>query len=249
MKVLRRLQSVDSQPAAVRLARALRRRLPGDVDYGDPLSVAGDEPPQLLAQRLALVAGQRPSALRELGFGALQVWQGLSEAQGRGHGDRELAVLFTDLVGFSTLTLEGGDTLALEVLRRVGGAVEPCVTARRGRIVKRLGDGLMAVFEDPVQAVEAAVAARDAVRDLDLAAQRLQLRAGVHLGRPRKLGGDYFGADVNIAARVADAAGADEVLVTEAVRARLEDQEVRLKRRWLFSAKGAPRDLRVYSVG
>ena len=39
--------------------------------------------------------------MRELGFGAIQVWQAVSEAQGRGRGDEPLAILFTDLVGFS----------------------------------------------------------------------------------------------------------------------------------------------------
>ena len=42
-------------------------------------------------------------------MGALQVWQSLSEAQGRGQGDREVAILFTDLVGFSDWVLEAGD--------------------------------------------------------------------------------------------------------------------------------------------
>jgi adenylate cyclase len=65
------------------------------------------------------------------------------------------------------------------------------------------------------------------------------------VGRPRKLGGDYFGVDVNIAARVAAAAGPGEVLVSDAARDRLEG-EVDLRRRWRFSAKGAPKDLRVY---
>ena len=96
----------NERDAVVRAVRALRSRLPGDHAYGDPLSVAGDEPPQLIAQRLAATTGARPSAVRELGLGAIQVWQALSEAQGRGRGDEPLAILFTDLVGFSDWALE-----------------------------------------------------------------------------------------------------------------------------------------------
>lgn len=201
----------------------------------------------MLGQRLAVVAGERPSALRELGFSALQVWQGLSEAQGRGRGDRELTILFTDLAGFSKWALDAGDTMAVELLRRVAGAVEPEVTCRGGRVVKRLGDGLMAVFEDPEQAVEAALAAREAVARVELAGHRARLRSGIHVGRPRAIGGDYLGVDVNIAARVAQAASADEVLVSDSVRAHLGEGR-RVKRKWRFSGKGTPAGMKAFAV-
>ena len=50
-------------------------------------------------------------------MGALQVWQGLSEAQGRGQGDREVAILFIDLVDFSDWVLEAGDEQAVVLVR------------------------------------------------------------------------------------------------------------------------------------
>lgn len=242
------LRRIDATPGLVTVARALRRRLPGDYDYGDPLSLAGSEPSQLLGQRLAALTAERPSAMREVGLSALQVWQSLSEAQGRGHGEQEVAILFTDLVEFSAWTLDAGDTMALELLRRMGKAIEPAIEARGGRVVKRLGDGLMAVFDDPHQALEAALDAGRALDGVEVAGHRPQLRAGIHVGTPRQLGGDYFGVDVNVAARVATAAGAGEVLISEAARERLDDDGLRVKRRWLFKAKGAPKDLKVYSV-
>ena len=78
----------------------------------------------------------------------------------------------------------------------------------------------MAVFEDPAAAVQAGCEAAGAAGELHAPG----LRAGVHLGRPRKLGGDYFGVDVNVAARVAAAAGGGEVLVSDAVRDRLDPE-------------------------
>jgi adenylate cyclase len=241
------LRRVDADPRLQRIARALRHRLPGDALYGDPLSVAGDDPAGVLGRRLAALSARRPSALREVGFGALQVWQTVSEAQGRGHGDRELAILFTDLVGFSSWALDAGDTPAVDLLRQVGQGLEPAVADEGGRVVKRLGDGLMAVFTDAGSAIEAACRGQEALRSIEVDGYRPQMRAGLHVGRPRKLGGDYFGVDVNIAARVAAAAGAGEVLVSEAARERLDDG-VSLRRRWRFSAKGAPKDLRVYAA-
>jgi adenylate cyclase len=240
------LRRLDEQPQLVRAAKALRGMLPGDKDYGDPLSVAGDEPAQVLGKRLATLTARRPSAMREVGFSALQVWQGMAEAQGRGRGDKEMTILFTDLVDFSDWALEAGDEKAIDLLRDVGRAIEPPIDSNDGEIVKRLGDGLMAVFGDPQDAVAAACEASNAVDRLEIDGYRPRMRAGVHLGRPRKLGGDYLGVDVNIAARVADAAGPGEVLVSDAVRERLGDDGRKLRKRWRFKAKGAPRDLNVY---
>jgi class 3 adenylate cyclase len=74
------------------------------------------------------------------------------------------------------------------------------------------------------------------------------MRAGVHWGRPRKIGGDYLGIDVNVAARVADAAKADQVLVSDAVLTRIERSGLRAGRAKRLKADGAPRDLEVVPI-
>ena len=242
------LQKMDSSDRAIASAKAIRNLLPGDKDYGDPLSVAGDEAPHVLGKRLSTMTAKRPSAMREVGMSALQVWQSVSEAQGRGKGDKELAIVFTDIVDFSDWALEAGDDSAVELLRCVGQEIEPVIEDRGGKIVKRLGDGLMAVFDDPVEAVEAALDACEGVGDVKVAGHSPKLRAGVHFGKPRRLGGDYFGVDVNVAARVAEAAGGGGVLVSEAARERLDAGKVDTRKRWRFKAKGAPKDLSVYTA-
>lgn len=242
---------VDSQPALLTAAQRLRRRLPGDEHFGDPMSTAGAQPVEVVARRVSAMQPERKSVLQELGLGALQVWQSLSEATGRGHGDQEMAVLFTDLVGFSSWALQAGDGPALELLREVGTSVEAAILSRRGRIVKRLGDGLMATFLAAPDAVEAALGARAAVGEINIDGYRPRLRAGLHWGSPRRLGGDYLGVDVNVAARVADAAKADQVLVSDVLLAQLdagEAAELRTGRAKRLRADGAPRDLRVVSI-
>jgi adenylate cyclase len=245
-RVVEAFRRLDSRDALVALARAGRRRLPGDARYGDPLSLSGDEAPQLIGRGISALAEERPSAMRELGMSALQVWQAVSEAQGRGQGDRDVAILFTDLVDFSEWVLDAGDTNALELLRRVGEAVDQPVKAHGGRVVKRLGDGLMAVFDNPSDAVQAACEAAGEVESLRVDGYDPRLRAGVHVGRPRKLGGDYFGVDVNVAARVAAAAGGGEVLISDAVRDLLDPGEISTRRRWRFRQKGTPKGLQAY---
>jgi adenylate cyclase len=240
------LRRTDQQPKLLLAAKLVRELLPGDSAYGDPLSTAGAQPSQQVGRRLSALTAERPSLLGEIGLSALQVWDSISE-QGSDQGTREMAILFTDLVDFSDWSLEVGDTVAVELLREVDSAIEPAVRTHGGTVVKRLGDGLMAAFEDPAQAVEGALQARDAVAEVDLDGYRPQMRAGIHVGRPRRIGGDYLGTDVNIAARIADAASGGEVLVSEVVCERLDRDAVKLKRR-RFKAKGAPAGLTVYAV-
>jgi class 3 adenylate cyclase len=144
--------------------------------------------------------------------------------------------------------LDAGDDAALELLRQVGAAEDAAVTAHGGKVVKRLGDGMMAAFSDPGSAVLAALDALAKVDAIQLDDYRPELRAGVHLGRPRKVGGDYLGVDVNVAARVAAAAHAGEVLVSGSACEKLDDGRFTLKRRRRFKAKGAPKELEVFSA-
>jgi adenylate cyclase len=248
-KALAKVVQGDSSPRMLKIAKWLREQLPGDPELGDALSTAGDEPSLMLARRLSELGAERPSVTREVGLGALQIFQALSEAQGRGRGERDVAIVFTDLVEFSSWALEAGDDAALELLRRVFACEEAAVDDHGGRVVKRLGDGMMAAFHDPVAAVGAACQARTEVGQIEVDGYRPRLRAGVHLGRPRKLGGDYLGVDVNVAARVAGAAKPGEVLVSSAVCERLDDDAgFEVKRRKRFRAKGAPKDLEVFSA-
>jgi adenylate cyclase len=160
----------------------------------------------------------------------------------------EVTILFTDLVGFSAWVLSAGDERGLELLRVVAGVVEPVVLRCGGRVVKRLGDGHMAAFGSPADGLSAALAIQDGLPSIAVDGHRPRLRAGLHRGQPRKLGGDYLGTDVNVAARIAAAAGPGEVLVSAAVLADVDTSGLTLRRRRWFRAKGAPTDLEVWSV-
>ncbi|MGZ4229412.1 MAG: adenylate/guanylate cyclase domain-containing protein, partial [Solirubrobacteraceae bacterium] len=162
-RVRRAAVRLDSGTGLLAAARGLRRRLPGDERFGDPLSTAGDAPVQLIARSVSSLRPERESVVKELGLAGLQVWQSLSETAGRGAGKDELALLFTDLVGFSSWALDAGDAAVLELLREMGVVVEAAIVDHDGRIVKRLGDGLMATFLSVQDAVEAALDAQAAL--------------------------------------------------------------------------------------
>jgi adenylate cyclase len=239
---------LDSSPALLTAAKAVRQMLPGDQRYGDPLSTAGTDSPQVLGRRLAQLTEKRPGAMREAGMGALQMWQAVSEAQGRGRGDTELIIVFTDLSEFSDWALEAGDEQALELLRDVGQAIEPPVDDNGGRVVKRLGDGMMAVFPEAAGALAAVKAGRDNMQQIECDGYEPRLRAGLHIGKPRKIGGDYLGVDVNIAARLAENAGPDEILISDPLLQRLDTEDLDVKKKRRFKVKGVPKDMTAHAI-
>ena len=240
----------DRDPKLVKAARLARSVLPGDKSIGDPLSSTEPSPAHQLARKLTEreERTQKPSVMRELGLGALQAWQALSESQGRGRGEVDLAVFFCDLVDFSEWALSVGDETTLRLLREFKIGVEDAMNENGGELVKLLGDGAMAVFREPRSAVDAAAQAIDTIAQIEVDGYSPELRAGVHVGRPRRVGRDYVGVDVNVAARVCDAAGAGEVLISESTSEQLPEDGYQTKRKRFFRAKGAPKDLAVYSV-
>lgn len=247
-KLAASVRRLNASPKLLTAAKLAREVLPGDSRFGDPLSTAGEEQPQVVGKRLAALTAERPGVVREAGLSALQVWQSLSEASGRGHGSEELAIVFTDLVGFSDWALHAGDEAVLELLRDVGQAMEPPVLARDGEVVKRLGDGMMATFASPRDAFDAVVDAHERIQDVEVDGHRPRFRAGLHVGKPRKIGGDYLGVDVNIAARVAEQAASDELLLSDRAYALLEQTGVEARKKRRFKVKGVPADMTAYKV-
>lgn len=241
-------ERVGSSPSAVFSTKLIRELLPGDSTYGDPLSTAGSQGHHALARRLTQLTAERPGVLREAGLSALQVWQAFAEAQGRGRGQTEMAIVFTDLEDFSEFALRAGDEAAIDLLRDVGRAIEPALCDAGGTIVKRLGDGVMAVFDDAAAAVPALHEASARVEGLESGGYTPRMRAGVHVGRPRRLGGDLFGVDVNIAARLAEQAGAGELLASGTAVEQLPDGRYATRRKRRFRVKGVPRDVQAFAV-
>jgi adenylate cyclase len=225
----------------------MRRLLPGDPDFGDPLSTMGTEPAHIVARRAYGLADGRLSLLGQTGLAVLQVADWLQDS--RTTRPREVAIAFTDLVGFSDWAVDAGDDLALDLLRQVGRVMEATVETRNGRVVKRLGDGTMVVFETADEAVAGTREALDAVAGIPCDGYQPTLRAGVHYGRPARIGGDYLGVDVTVAARLCDAASGNEILLSNEVAERIDDDTASVTRPAPVVEKGTPESLRVYRIG
>lgn len=250
------LYRTNRSPAVIAMVRRARRALPGDPDFGDPLSAAGEGGPRAAA-RVADRLLDRDAASREVSLGALQIWQALTERVSGTPANREVTLVFTDLVGFSSWSLRVGDDATLRLLRRVAQVVEPPLLEAGGHIVKRMGDGTMAVFADPVTAIGAVSTALTAVKSIDVGGYTPRMRVGMHTGRPQRIGSDWLGVDVNITARVMERATKGGLMVSHTTLERIGDDELaalgliaKRQRRQVFSTKpeGVPEDLVMYRV-
>ena len=201
---------------------------PGKV----PISNTG--PYEVLERFWERSVEQRPSLLSSLGLGAVQLLSGrMTVPSGRAES---LAVVFTDLEGFTGFTAEHGDEAALALLKDHHRDAGPMVRREGGRIVKRIGDGLLCTFGTAQGGIRGAVAL------LDTAPEPLRLRAGVHVGEAIVSNDDVIGHAVNVAARVADTARGGAVMATqEAVDAAGPTPGVRVK--------GKPRSRRLKGIG
>ena len=160
---------------------------------------------------------RKPSALAAIGLNAIQMLSWNSESNTESGAVSESAIVFTDLSGFTRYTAESGDEAATAMLTEHHRIVGPVIRSRGGRVVKRLGDGLLLAFPSPEAAVYASLEL------LPTAPDSLRLRAGVHCGEVVTTRDDVIGHVVNVAARVADSAKGNEVLVTGDIRTSVGD--------------------------
>lgn len=142
-------------------------------------------------------------------------------APGQHVGVGRMTILFTDLVGSTAMYERLGDAAAYGLVRRHFVVLTDAVTRHRGRVVKTVGDAVMAAFDIPADAVAAGLECIEGLRAMTTAdggASGLRLKVGVHTGACLAIeangGVDYFGRTVNIAARVESVANPDELVLS-----------------------------------
>jgi pimeloyl-ACP methyl ester carboxylesterase len=157
--------------------------------------------------------------------------------------DRVLAtVLFTDIVGSTEKASELGDRRWRALLERHHALVRRHLDRYQGRELDTAGDGFFATFDGPARAIRAAQAISGAIRQLGL-----QVRAGVHTGECELHNGKIAGIAVSAGARVAGAAAANEVLVSQTVKDLVAGSGISFEDRGEHELKGVGA-WRLYSV-
>jgi class 3 adenylate cyclase len=158
--------------------------------------------------------------------------------------DRILAtVLFTDIVKSTEHAAEVGDRRWRDLLDAHDRTIRRQLERFGGREVDTAGDGFLATFDGPGRAIECACAMRGAVEALGL-----EIRVGLHTGEIELRGDGVAGVAVHIGARVAQHAGAAEVLVSSTVKDLVAGSGIEFDDRGEHELKGVPGTWRLFSV-
>ncbi len=152
------------------------------------------------------------------------------------HGQRRLlTVLFTDVVGSTERLASTPDLRWTALLDEIDSTVNRQVKRYSGRVCKSMGDGHLALFERPSDAVAAALAIQRSLRITGV-----EIRAGAHIGEVELRGEDVAGVAVHVGARVSGKAGAGELLVTRTVADLLAGSSYRSEAAGEHELKGLP---------
>ena len=144
----------------------------------------------------------------------------MTQGGGGVEGRSTAIILFTDLVGSTEVRSRLGEAAAEELRHRHDALLAEAIQRNRGRVVKNLGDGIMATFAGASDAVGAAMAIQQAIarHNRSGAAAGLEVRIGISAGDVTFEEGDCFGAPVIEAARLCGAAQGGQILSSETAR-------------------------------
>ena len=163
--------------------------------------------------------------------------------------ERQTTVLFAEVTG-TRLYEQAGDTAVADAIRSCLEAVRRATEACGGRVVKTIGDEVMALFPDADRATQAATRMHLAVNALPpIQGQKLSLRIGFHAGNVLQRDGDVFGDAVNIASRLAAQANKGQVLTSADTATRLTPlQQGATRHLYDITVKGRTADVSLCEV-
>jgi class 3 adenylate cyclase/HEAT repeat protein len=137
-----------------------------------------------------------------------------------------LTVFFCDMVNYTEKSSQVNTTTLMTVIRSFEGIVFPAIEEFRGQVIKTYGDGIMAAFKNPLNAVLAGLTVQKKVRDYDQYKtddEKFFLRIGLNTGQVIRKQGDIFGDVVNVASRIQAAANPGDIWLTADTHAEIRN--------------------------
>lgn len=129
------------------------------------------------------------------------------------------AVLFSDIHGYSRL-MQSDEKATLELLEEHNRLLFPIIESKNGKVIKTIGDAILAVFDSCTMAMLAAIEMQEAIKSRAAQiseSQTFRIRIGIHLGEIIFKGEDIFGNGVNIAARLQPLADPGGICISHAL--------------------------------
>ncbi len=161
---------------------------------------------------------------------------------------QELAVLFSDIQGYSKKAQALSAMELAALLQEYEGILLPTVDAHRGELIKKMGDGHLFVFASALDAALAGVRIQKALKRFNGYREermRVMVRIGIHWGKVVRRDGDVLGNHVNIASRLESSCTGGSVLISEAVNQRLE-AHIHTRDLGMIEVKNIAEPIRVY---
>ena len=219
------LHRSDDRWQKVEEGRYLAEHIPGakfvELPGEDHVIWAGDHT-QLLDEIEEFLTGTRPSPASERVL---------------------LTVLYTDIVGSTSIVNEIGDHRWKELLQRHDDNVRNELRRHEGIEVNTTGDGFLAAFAGPTRAIQCAIAIRDRLAELDL-----KIRAGVHTGECERRGEDLSGIAMHLASRLLDHAQPGNVVASRTVKDLVVGSGITFKEQGEVTLRDIPGTWQLFSV-
>ncbi len=163
-----------------------------------------------------------------------------------------MTILFSDIKDSTAYFERNGDVEGLAMVERHNNLLFPCVENNSGRIIKTIGDAIMAMFLDPVDAVTAAARMQLALEEENSGrevSEEIHVKIGVHTGLGLTMGNDVFGDVVNAAARVQGQAQPDQILITDSLLSAAHTAGYQAGKLGRAKMKGKAEPIDIYAVG
>ena len=159
-------------------------------------------------------------------------------------------ILFTDIVGSTSLTRKLGDEAAMELIHLHDSIVRAALKDLGGREVKHLGDGIMASFVSAASAVKCATRVQKEVTShgRENEDRAIKVRVGIAAGEPVEHHDDLFGCTVQLAARLCAHAAPEQILVSNVVAELCEGKTIPFQQLGEVSLKGFETPVRAHAV-
>lgn len=139
---------------------------------------------------------------------------------------RLVAIMFTDMVGYSSLT-QKNEKIALELLEEHRRILRPIFSEFNGKEIKTIGDAFLVCFDNTLDAVRCAIKIQATLYEYNLASPetiQIKVRIGIHLGDVVMRGGDLYGDGVNIASRIQSVADSNGITISEDVYRQVQNK-------------------------
>lgn len=164
---------------------------------------------------------------------------------------RAITVLFTDIKGSTAYFERYGDIAGLAMVHECNDVLQMAIEHHGGRVIKTIGDAVMAAFDDCNESVRAAIAMQRRLREKNANRKKedeLQVRIGLHYGTGIVKSDDVFGDVVNVASRVESVAEAGQIIISDTLRDQISPTQFNVVPLGRFRLKGKSEDRDLFQV-